>query len=161
MKPKVITRWPNGTPKIRNEKVLRRMSDTFLIESKHSAPPHPPLVHNLKIHEEDEDDDDDDDDVFDESHEQETGIETLNNSCQKLNVVVDHFKNLFARLDAYTKKRSGNEFERVFVQRQMRMLTNQVHQIDYMINEVIERGDRLEKFFKNSEQGIDWNEWKQ
>lgn len=162
VKPKVITRWLNGTPKIRNGKIQRRMSDTFLIQPKLSEPPQqPPLVNNLKIHEEDSDEDDDGDDVFDESQEQEAGIETLNNSSQKLKSVIGHFKDLFSRLDEYTKNRPNNEFERAFVQRQMRMLTEQVQQVDYMITEIVERSDRLEKFFKNREQGLDWNQWKE
>jgi hypothetical protein len=164
VKPKVISRWEDGTPKIRNGKILknRRRTETCLTSNQAQQFMHSTNSANA-IHEMNEDE------VFNTSQPKDanesadksisSAIESLNISVS-MDVVSTHFKDLFSQLDSYVTTKATTVMEKAFVESQMKILKAHANQIDFMINELVERGNRLEKFLENRHSNRDWSEWK-
>lgn len=88
-----------------------------------------------------------------------SGVKSLDASI--CDVVKSEFKDLFLRLENYVQQKTVTQVESDFVQSQMKVLRDNAAHIDFMINELMERKIRLEKFLenRNNHQDQHWAEW--
>lgn len=165
MKPKVITRWVNGMPKMRNgkfmmtNKLVRRMSDTFLVQANHTPPRTQQLINILH-----EDEEDNDDNVFNNSVEEEenaddASLRAMTSSRNKMESALRQFSHIFKKLEDHMKNKTKTEIERTFIRKQVQHLVEGSKQVDFMMSELTERASRMEKFLENRDKGLDWNYW--
>lgn len=73
-----------------------------------------------------------------------------------LDIVSGHFKNLFKQLENYLEGDDKSSHEKQFVGKQLADFQEQALQIDFMINELIERGQRLENFLSDCGRKMHW-----
>lgn len=120
-----------------------------------------------RIEEEDETNHSHDDDIYtpastslDESNEQ--NISTSHDISIHLDIVSGHFKNLFSQLESYLDTKAQSKVEKVFIENHIKDFKEHARQIDFMINELVERGERLERFVQNRvfDSESHWAEWK-
>lgn len=133
------------------------MSDTFLVQP-HLTLQTPPLSRG-PIHLED----DEDDNVFNNSVECEisadaASIRAMASSRSKMESAMRQFSYIFAKLEDHMKKASSDS-ERSFIKKQIKNLVDGAKQIDYMMSDLSERVNRMEKFLENRNKGLDWNLW--
>lgn len=132
------------------------MSDTFLVQPQHTPPRNRQPIHVL--HENDENDN-----VFNNSAgEEETAdtasIRAMASSRSKMESAMRQFSYIFAKLEEHMKKASS-EIEKTFIRKQIKNLVDGARQIDYMMSDLTERTNRMEKFLENRKTGLDWNLW--
>jgi hypothetical protein len=166
--PKVQTRWPNGIPLIRkptNKKLIRRNTESC-ISLQVSALLSPESLQQFSRIEE-ENNNSHDDDVYtptstslDESNEQ--NLSTSLDISTHLDIVGGHFKNLFSQLESYLDTKAKSKVEKAFIENHIKDFKEHASQVDFMINELIERGERLEKFIQNRQFDSEshWADWK-
>ena len=96
----------------------------------------------------------------DESNEH--NVSTSLEISTHLDIVSGHFKNLFSQLENYLETKAQTNVEKVFIENHTKDFKEHAHQIDFMINELIERGERLEKFIQNRnfDSESHWADWK-
>lgn len=166
--PKVETRWPNGIPLIRkpgNKKLTRRNTDSC-ISLPASTMLSPENLHQYSRIEEETNNSHDDEGYtpasisLDESHEQ--NISTSLDISIHLDIVSGHFKNLFSQLQSYLDTKAQSKVEKVFIENHIKDFKEHARQVDFMINELIERGERLERFVQNRHLDSEshWADWK-
>lgn len=167
MKPKVSTRWENGTPKIKKEtgkfvtstnvKLQRRMSDTFVIQHQFS-PPRTRIEIDM-IHEHDDDDNVFDNSVEDEENVDDASLRAMASSKMKIESAMRKFSRIFKKIEDHMKNKAKTETERAFIRKQVKLLMDGAKQVDYMMSDLTERTIRMEKFLENRNAGLDWNLW--
>ncbi|XP_070498809.1 uncharacterized protein [Chironomus tepperi] len=166
--PKVQTRWPNGIPLIRkpnNKKLIRRNTESC-ISLQVSALISPENIHQYSRIEEENNQSHDDDAYtpastsLDESNE--LNISTSLDISTHLDIVSGHFKNLFSQLENFLDTKAQSKVEKVFIENHIKDFKEHARQVDFMINELIERGERLERFIQSRHFGTEshWAEWK-
>lgn len=96
-----------------------------------------------------------------ESNDQ--NISTSLDISTHLDIVSGHFKNLFSQLETYLDTKAQSKVEKVFIENHIKDFKEHARQVDFMINELIERGERLERFVQNRnfDSESHWADWKQ
>jgi hypothetical protein len=137
-------------------KLERRMSDTFIIQS-HHTPPRTRQPINI-VHEDDEDDN-----VFNDSTEEEhaddVSIRAMTSSRNKMESAMRQFSHIFGKLEERMRSKDATDIERAFIKKQVRHLVDGAKQVDFMMTDLNERTKRMEKFLENRQKGLDWNYW--
>lgn len=134
------------------------MSDTFLVQAHHES-----LADRLNInilHE-----DEDEDNVFEnrieekEENGQSTSFQALDSSQNKLSSTMSKFHRIFGKLKDHMKADTTTHGERVFITKQIKHLLVSVNQVEFLMTDLTERTNRMEKFLENRSKGLDWNYW--
>lgn len=91
---------------------------------------------------------------LDESNEH--NISTAMDISVHLDIVSGHFKSLFLQLESHLEHKAKTQAEKTFIEKHITDFKEHARQIDFMITELIERGERLEKFILNNDTNTHW-----
>lgn len=168
VKPRVISRWENGTPLQRdkkfadNNRIKRRMTDTFIVVRKNQTTP-PNNRQSIHVVRENTNEDDDDD-VFDDQEEdipvEDASMAAMASTSRKMETAKVQFQDIFTKANNYLQNKSTTDIERKFINRQLSHINANISYVDFMMSDLTDRADRITKFIENREKGLDWNFWK-